>query len=155
MQPHAVGGQAFDRRVEHRDVAFGDLAAEFVVGEVPVLVVARRTEIGRIDLQHKAGFDDGAVFDFEHLGERGEVGVLARIMQIDDKARQDAGRRRGHEHVRRLRLRRRGFEMGDVAVERGAVLVAQLADAAGKRHGGKSCGGRGQNPDDRADRGRS
>ena len=102
-----------------------------------VLVVARRAEIGRVDLQHEAGFDDGAVFDLEHVGERGDVSLLGRIMQVDDEARQNARRRRGHEHLGGLRFRRRGFEMRQIAVERGAVHVAQVADAAGKRHGGE------------------
>ena len=58
-------------------------------------------------------------------------------MQVDDEARQNSRRRRGHEHFGRLRFRRRGLQMREIAVERGTVLVAQLADAAGKRHGGE------------------
>ena len=76
MQPHAVGRQPFDRAVERRDVALGDLVAEFVVGQVAILVVAARAEVGAVDLQHEAGFDDGAVFDLQHLGERVDVGLL-------------------------------------------------------------------------------
>ena len=98
VQPHAVGRQPFDRAVERGDIALGDFAAEFVVGQVAVLVVAARAEIGAVDLQHEAGFDDGAVFDFQHFGERVDVGFFGRVMQVDDEARQDSRRRRGHEH---------------------------------------------------------
>ena len=76
VQPHAVGRQAFDRAVERRDVALGDLVAEFVVGQVAVLVVAARAEIGAVDLQHEARLDDGAVFGLHHLGQRVDVGLL-------------------------------------------------------------------------------
>ncbi len=131
------------------------LVAEFVVGEMAVLVVARRAEIGRVDLQHEAGLDDGAVFDLEHVGERRDVSLLGRVMQVDDEARQDARRRRGHEHLGRLCLRRRGFQMREIAVERGAVLVAQFADAAGKRHGGEIAALAGEIRKLPADRGRS
>src|SRR5579884_2877179 len=61
VQPHAVRRQTRNRRVERRDVAFGDLGAEFIVAEVPVLIVARRAEIWRIDLQYEPGLDNGAV----------------------------------------------------------------------------------------------
>ena len=63
VQPHAVGRQPLGRGVERRDIALGDFFAEFVIAEMAVLVVARRAEIGRVDLQHEAGLDDGAVFD--------------------------------------------------------------------------------------------
>jgi hypothetical protein len=66
---------------------------------VAVLIVARGAEVGRIDLQHEAGLDDRLVLGLHHVCERGDVGVLARIVQVDDEARQDAGRGRGHEHV--------------------------------------------------------
>ena len=132
MQPHPVGGQALGCRVDGGNVALGDLA-ELVVGQVAVLVVARGGEIGRIDLQHEAGFDDGAVLGLHHIGERFHIGVLARVVQVDDEAREDAGRRRGHEHIGGIGFARRGFEVGDIPVELAAVLVARRADAAGKR----------------------
>ena len=94
---------------------------------------------GAVDLQHEAGFDDRPVFGLHHLGQRLHVGVLGRVMQVDDEAGQDAGRGRGHEHVRRLRFRRRRLEVRDVAVERAAILVAQRSDAAGKRRRRRNC----------------
>ena len=69
VQPHAVGRQALGRGIERGDVALGDLA-ELVVGEMPVLVVARRGEIGRVDLQDEAGLDDRPVFGLHRVGER-------------------------------------------------------------------------------------
>src|SRR5580693_8279194 len=115
-----VCGQPVDRGVERGDIALGDFCAEFVIAEMAVLVVARRAEVGRVDLQHEAGLDDGAVFDLEHIGERCDISLLGRVMQVDDEARQNARRRRGHEHLGRPRLCRRGFEMGKIAVERRA-----------------------------------
>ncbi len=50
VQPHAVGRQALDRGIERGDVALGDAVAELVVSKMAVLVVARRAEIGRVDL---------------------------------------------------------------------------------------------------------
>ena len=47
VQPHPVGRQALGRGVERRDVALGDLAAEFVVGQVAVLVVAAEPRSGQ------------------------------------------------------------------------------------------------------------
>ena len=85
-------------------LSLGDLAAEFVVGEMAVLIVARRAEVGRVDLQHEACLDDGAVLDLEHVGERRDVSVLGRVMQVDDEARQNAGRRRGHERLGGIRF---------------------------------------------------
>jgi hypothetical protein len=117
---------------------------ELVVGQVPILVVARRSEVGRVDLQHKAGLDDGAVFGAHQIGKRGDISVLSRIMQIDDEARQDTGRRRGHEYVVGPLLLGGGLEVRDVAVERRAVLVAQFADAAGERHGAEIAAGLGK-----------
>src|ERR1700724_2608941 len=102
-----------------------------------VLVVARRAEVGRVDLQHEASLDDSAIFDLEHVGERGDISLLGRVMQVDDEARQNARRRRGHENLGRLRLRGRGFEMRQIAVERGSVAVAQITAIAGKRYGGE------------------
>ena len=58
-------------------------------------------------------------------------------MQVDDKARQDAGRGCGHKHVRRLLLAGRKRQVREVALQRAAVLVAQGADAAGKRRVGE------------------
>ena len=40
------------------------ICAELIVGQMAILVVARRAEIGAIDLQQEPGFDDGLVFDF-------------------------------------------------------------------------------------------
>ena len=84
---------------------------------------------GAVDLQHEAGFDDGAVLGLHHIGERFHVGVLARVVQVDDEAREDAGRRRGHEHVGGLRFARRGFE---VARDRGRARCGPCS-AAGRR----------------------
>ena len=113
------------------------VVAELVVGQVAVLIVAAGAEIRTIDLQHKAGFDDGAILDFQHFGQRIHISLLGRVVQVDDEARQDSGRRRGDKHFRRLCLRGGGFEPRQIAVKLCAILVAKLADAAGKRHIGK------------------
>ena len=138
MQPHAVGGQPFGRGIERGDVAFGDVFQKLVVGEMTVLVVARGSEVGGVDLQHEAGFDDRLVFVPHHLGERADISVFGRVVEVDDEAREDARRRRRHEDLGGLRLRGRRLEPRDVAVERTAVEVAQFADAAGKRHVAKT-----------------
>ena len=135
VQPHAVGRQTGSRRIERGDVALGDFFPEFVVGEMPVLIVARRAEVGGVDLQQKSRFDDGGVFMPHHVGQRGDIGVFVRIMQVDDEARQNSRRRRGHENFGRPRFRGGGFEVRDVAVERALIPVAQFADAARKRDG--------------------
>src|SRR5215467_8459617 len=51
---------ACGRRVERLDVACCNFP-ELVVGQVAVLVVAARAEVGAVDLQHEPGVDDGAV----------------------------------------------------------------------------------------------
>ena len=51
----------------------------------------------------KPGIDDRAVLGLHDVGERLHIGVLGRIVQVDDEARQDAGRRRRHERVGGLR----------------------------------------------------
>ena len=136
VEPHAVRGQALGRGVEEGHVALGD-AAELVVGLVAILVVARRAEVGAIDLQHKTGRDDGAVFGLHRLGERRDIGVLVLVVEIDDEAREDAGRRRGHEGLGRVRLRDRCAQMREVALERLRIGIGDGADAAGKRRHGE------------------
>ena len=123
MQPHAVGRQTSRRSIERFDVALGDLT-ELVVAQVPVLIVARRGEVGRIDLQDEAGFNDRSILGLDHVRERRHVGVLGRIVQVDDEPRQDAGRGRGHEHVNGVGLARGRLQAGEIAVERAAILVA-------------------------------
>ena len=134
VQAHAVGGQPFGRGIERGDVAFGDVFQKLVVAEMPVLVVARRTEVGGVDLQHKARFHDRFVFMPHHVGERADISLLVRVVEVDDEARENARRRRRHEDLGGLRLRGGRLELRDVAIERAAVEVAQFADAAGKRH---------------------
>src|SRR6266571_1789671 len=55
-------------------------------------VVAGRGEVRRVDLQHETGLDDRPVLALDHVREGGQIGILARIVEVDDEARQDAGR---------------------------------------------------------------
>ena len=68
------------------------------------------------------------VFDLHRVGERGDIGLVAFVISIGQEDRDDAGRGRAHENVGRLHLRRRGFEVGDLASspERSWYLTAAL-----------------------------
>ena len=82
VQPHAIGGQARCGRIEHGDIAFRDPASKFIIREMPVLIVARGGEIRGIDLQQESRLHDGAIFGLHHAGQSGQVGILARVMQV-------------------------------------------------------------------------
>ena len=132
MKPHRILGDSDGRRIEGFDVAFRNLT-EFVIGEVTVLVVARGTEIGGVDLQQKAGRDNRLVLNAHHLGERLQISGLVGIVQIDDKAGENARRRCGHERVRRLGPVDGGGEVRKITLEWRAVRIGEWADASRKR----------------------
>ena len=54
----------------------------------------------------------------------GEIGILARVMQVDNEAGQDSRRRRGHEDFGRVPFAGGGRQMREIALERNTVLVA-------------------------------
>src|ERR1700730_3434018 len=101
-----------------------------------ILVVSGRSKIGRVDLKQEPRLHNGAVLSLHHVGERGHIGVLGRVMQVNDEASQDSWRRRGHERFRWSPFVRGGFQMREIVVECGAVLVALVPNAARKRDTG-------------------
>ena len=81
MHAHRVFGDRGGGVVEGRDVALGD-AQEFVIRQMLVLVVPSRAEIGRVDLQDKAGLVDRLVFVLQRVGQGFDIGVFVFVMAI-------------------------------------------------------------------------
>ena len=132
MHAHRVGRDVGGRMVEGGDVALGD-AQEFVVGEVLVLIVPGRAEIGRVDLQDEAGLVDRLVFLLQRIGQGLDVGILVAVVAVGHEFGQHP--RRGGVHERLVGLGRGAGlgEVGEIDRERAAVLVRDRAGAARHR----------------------
>src|SRR5262245_48047757 len=78
VHAHALGRDLSDRVVERLDVG-GDHLAEFFEAQMGEYHVAAERQVGTVELQHQAGVHDGAVFARHHVGERVEIGFLARV----------------------------------------------------------------------------
>ena len=61
--------------------------------------VATQSQIGRVDLQHQPGFDNGFIFKPHGFRQRLEIAVVRRIMIVRLKQGDNARRGRVHEGV--------------------------------------------------------
>ena len=93
VQPHAVSGKACGRGVEQRNIAFGNFAEELIVGEMSILVVSRRGEIGSVYLQQEARSHNGAIFGLHHVGEGGFMAAEEAGDADDARAPDERGHR--------------------------------------------------------------
>ena len=115
--------------VERGNVALGN-AEEFRVGQVLVLVMAGRAEVGRIDLQDETGAVDGLVFLCQRVGERFDIGVFVLVEAVGHEFCQYAGRGGVHERLDRTRNRTGCRQVPQVGFERSAVAIGHRPDAA-------------------------
>ena len=100
VHAHCFGRDVAGRMVERGNVALGN-AEEFRVGEVLVLVMAGRAEVGRIDLQDEAGAVDGFVFLRQRVGQRFDIGIFVLVEAVGHEFCQHAGRGGVHERLDR------------------------------------------------------
>jgi hypothetical protein len=108
--------------VQSIDIAFGDLQ-KLIVGEMRILIVARGSHVGRIDLQDETRLADRLIFGPQCFREGLHIGVLVLVIGIRHEFGQHAGRRGIHEGIDRLHGGDRGFQIRNVLVERRAVVV--------------------------------
>ena len=87
------GGTSRERMVERLDVQLGDLAKLGRAGAGELDVAAHR-EVGAIDLQQEARAMDRVVLDLHRVGERGDIGLVRRVVRVAEELRDHAGRRR-------------------------------------------------------------
>src|SRR5689334_810854 len=87
-------------------------------------------QVWGVDLEHEAGLGNGQVF-VAHLASKREYIIrMARIIRIEQSARDNAGRWRGHEAISlaapgRFRV---APQARDLSVDRGRVAIAHLVD---------------------------
>ena len=136
VQAHRGGRNVARRVVDRGDVALGD-PQEFRIRQVLILVVPRRAEIGRIDLQNKAGADNRLVFRLQRFGERFNIGVFVFVKGVGDKFRQHPRRRRVHKGFTGICRGTGGGEVLQIGVERAAVAIGNRAGAARHRRRGE------------------
>src|SRR5262249_49590707 len=100
VHSHALGRGLSYPLGERLDVG-GDHLAEFFEAQMGEYHVAAERQVRTVELQHQARVHDGAVFARHHVGERVEIGFLARVVLVLEVARDLSRRRRGEENVRR------------------------------------------------------
>ena len=100
---------------------------------VPSVVPLHR-QIGAVQLQKESVPHDGLVFDAQGLPEGGEVFDLGRVVVVAHRGGDDPRRGRGQERFGEglAHAVERGAEVGAFALDRGVVLVADVADGGGQ-----------------------
>ena len=66
--------------------------------------VRAHCQIGRVDLEYKAGVDHSAIFVRHLAGDRIQRGLVRGVIRIQHGGRDDARRRRSHEALRKRRV---------------------------------------------------
>ena len=122
------GGRLRERPVDRPDHPLDEPQE---IAERPVLIgdVALEREVRAVELQQEARRNDRLVLDLERVGERCEIGLLAVVVGILHRRRDDAGRGRGHEGLEKtaFRLIERGAEIGTLGADRARIEIAHLA----------------------------
>ena len=126
-----LGRDIGDGVIERLDMQRGALA-EFRHAQIGILDVPAHGEVGAIDLQDEAGFGHGLVFVPHGLGDRRQIGLLARIMIVAEEQPDHAGRGRAHEAADGLHAAERGFQVFGVGDRRLPVAHADRR-VAGRR----------------------
>ena len=129
VQAHRFRRDGACRMVDGGDVALGD-AQELLVGQLLILVVPRRAEIGRIDLQHETGARNRLVFLLQRVSQRFDIGVFVLVVGVGHEFGQDARRGGIHEGFAGVRGGARSGEVLQIRVERMAIAVSHRPDAA-------------------------
>ena len=104
---------------------------ELGVGEVLVLVVPRRAEIGRVDLQDEPGLVDRLVFLLQRVGQRFDVSVLVVVIAVGDEFGQHPRRGGIHERLDRLFGSDRVLQVREVGLQRLTVFIVHRPGAIG------------------------
>src|SRR5262245_2067595 len=128
VQAHPVGRNIAQGVIQHLDVGRGDLeelgVAQLVEHEVPP-----HRQVGAVDLEHEPSPIDRVVLLLHDVPEAGQVRIAARVVLVLHEVRDDAGRSRRHECVRRLDGAESCLEVGEVLLDRCPVLPLDRAVA--------------------------
>src|SRR5262249_56800925 len=80
-----------------------------------------RAQIGAIELKQEAGADDGSVLALQHVGQRLDVRLVARVVAVDEEAGGLSRRYRRHEDALGAALLGRPAQVLDVLLDRAEV----------------------------------
>ena len=130
VEPCRLGGDGRERVVERLHLG-GGVGDEGLLALVRIHGVPAHGEIGAIELDHEARRVDRLVLGPHDGGQRLQIGVLARVVPVGLEQRDHARRGRVHEALDRACAFQRRAHVGDVLLQRGFVLDADLAGAHG------------------------
>ncbi len=127
MYAQMVLRQPRQRIVQRLDMQFGD-ADEGIVVEIGKQHVARQGEVGAVDLQVEARFEDRAILVAHGGGEGREIPLARGVEIVRQEERDDAGRGRVHEAACDSVLFHCGLEIVDILIQ---FVLPAGADGAG------------------------
>src|SRR5271166_994171 len=130
VQTQLLRRDVLQRMIERLDMEPG-LFAEFTKAQLGILNVPAHGEVRTVDLQDQTGLGDGLVFLPHSLGDRVEIGLLARIMPVVEEQRDDTRRGGTEEGFLRVHSGERQGQISDVYLGRLGVAHADRTIAAG------------------------
>jgi hypothetical protein len=134
-----VQADAIARHTSQRPVdrAHDPLDETQEIGERAVLVgdVPLQGQIRAIELQKEAVADDGLVLDAQRIGQRREIGLLAVVMLVLHRRRDDPGRGGGQERFDKAPLGRLedGAEIVAFGIDRRRIQIAHRRGRLGRQ----------------------
>src|SRR5581483_12256644 len=93
------------------------------------LDMAAHREIGAIELEQESRTMDRVVLALHRVCERGDVGLVGRVMIVAEELRDHTGRGSADKRLRDLYLSKRRPQIVEVALQFGAAAVGDRAIA--------------------------
>ncbi len=138
VAPAQVHAQLLGRDAGHGVVQclhlLANLAAELLRGKADVRSdVAAHGQVRAVQLEDEASAHDGFVLRLHSVGQGRQVGLVGGVVSVLQKVRDDTGRCRRHEGIRRLHSTKRlerGFEISDVSLDCVRILQPHRSGAS-------------------------